>query len=141
MSKPFQICGGSIILYQGNEILLQQRKDNGCWGYHGGHVELGEFVEETAKRELFEETGLTAKSIDLLGVFSGPELHHIYPDGNEVYIVDVVYLCGSFAGDLAPQAAEVADLKWFDISHLPENISPPCRPALRAYLKKYSLQL
>lgn len=40
---------------------MQQRTDCGSWGYAGGSVELGESVEQTAERELFEETGLKAK--------------------------------------------------------------------------------
>lgn len=47
-------------------------------GLHGGRVELGEFVEEAAKRGLLEETGLTVNKIELFGAFFGPGLHHIY---------------------------------------------------------------
>lgn len=50
---------------------MQQRTDCGSWGYAGGSVELGESVEQTAKRELFEETGLKAQKLELLGVYSG----------------------------------------------------------------------
>jgi len=58
--KPFHLFGASVIIHKNGKILLQQRRDNKCWGYHGGRVELGEVVEEAVKRELFEETGLTA---------------------------------------------------------------------------------
>jgi len=135
MSKAFQSCGASVIIYKDKKILMQQRKDNKCWGYHGGHVELGEIVEETAKRELLEETGLTALSLELFGVFSGPELHHIYPDGNEVYIIDVVYLCDNFTGTLKKQESEVLALKWFDIDKIPANLSPPIKPALKKFIQ------
>jgi 8-oxo-dGTP pyrophosphatase MutT (NUDIX family) len=79
MGKVFQLCGASIILYRNNEVLLQKRTDNQCWGYHGGAIEVGEIVEDAAKRELFEETGLTANRIELYGVFSGPDQYHVYP--------------------------------------------------------------
>ncbi len=135
MRKIFQLFGASIIIYKENKILLQQRKDNKCWGYHGGKVELG---EEAAKRELFEETGLTAKSIELFGVFSGPELHHIYPDGNEVYIIDTVYLCNDFSGELKYQKSECIDLQWFDFDSIPDNLSPPIIPALKQFIALHS---
>lgn len=45
---------------------MQQRTDCGSWGYAGGSVELGESVEQTAERELFEETGLKAQKLELL---------------------------------------------------------------------------
>ena len=57
MGKKFQLCGASIITYKEGKVLLQKRKDNNCWGYHGGAVEMGEKVEDAARRELFEETG------------------------------------------------------------------------------------
>jgi mutator protein MutT len=135
MSKVFQSCGASVIIYRNKKILMQQRKDNKCWGYPGGHVELGEIVEEAAKRELREETGLTAISLELFGVFSGPELFHIYPDGNEVHIIDVVYLCNNFTGTLKHQESEVLDLQWFDFDEIPENLSPPIKPALRKFIE------
>jgi len=97
MGKQFQLCGASVIIYKRNEVLLQKRKDNGCWGYHGGAVEMGEKVEDAAMRELYEETGLIANDLVLYGVFSGPEQYHIYPDGNEAHIIDIVYLCDDFS--------------------------------------------
>ena len=39
-----------------------------------GGMEIGETAEETAKRELLEETGLVANTLELLGVFSGEGL-------------------------------------------------------------------
>ena len=65
-------------------ILLQKRSDNHCWGYAGGSVELDEVVEDAAKRELFEETGLIAEKLELFGVFSGKETHYVYPNGDEL---------------------------------------------------------
>lgn len=78
------VVGASVFIHTDSKLLLQKRKDNGCWADHGGCCELGETVEETAKRELFEETGLTANSLELLGVFSGKELFYTYPNGDMV---------------------------------------------------------
>ena len=134
--EPWHLFGASVIVYRNGKILLQQRQDNKCWGYHGGRVELGEFVEDAAKRELFEETGLTANTIELFGVFSGPELHHVYPDGNEVYIIDTVYICNDFSGTESLQAEECLDLQWFDFDSIPTNLSPPIIPALKNLLAR-----
>lgn len=130
MSKKFQLCGASVIIFKDKRILLQQRIDNKCWGYHGGCVELGENVEDAAKRELFEETHLIAKKLELYGVFSGPEQYHVYPDGNEAFIIDIVYLCDNFSGELHKQDEEVAELEWFDMNALPEKLSPPIKSTL-----------
>ena len=129
------LVGASVFVHKEGKLLLQKRKDNGCWADHGGCVELGETVEETAKRELHEETGLTAHSLELFGVFSGKELFYTYPNGDMVSIVSVAYLCEDFAGDLITQTNETTDLQWFGLDELPENISPPVKPALKRCLE------
>jgi ADP-ribose pyrophosphatase YjhB (NUDIX family) len=130
------IVGGSVIVYNDGKLLLQKRKDNGCWSIeHGGCVELGETVEETARRELLEETGLTANKLELLGVFSGEELYYTYPNGDMVSIIDIAYLCEDFSGDMITQTDETTDLRWFELNELPEQISPPVIPVLERCLE------
>ena len=123
--------GASVIVEDSKgRNLLEKRTDNHCWGYPGGSTELDEDVESAAKRELLEETGLIAESLDLFGVFSGKETHYVYPNGDEVSNVDIVYLCKRFSGELKCQEDEVEELRFFDAAHLPERISPPIRPAI-----------
>lgn len=123
--------GASVHIHKDGKFLLQKRGDSGCWGEHGGYLEIGETVEEAAKRELFEETGLTANSLEFFGVFSGKETFYTYPNGDKVANVDVAFLCEDFAGSAEADISEVTDLAWFDIDNLPENISPPSIPALK----------
>ena len=125
------VAGASVFVHKSGKLLLQKRKDNGCWGDHGGCCELGESVEDTARRELFEETGLTAHSLELLGVFSGKELDYTYPNGDMVSNVNIAYLCEDFTGDPVINTDETTSLQWFEIDSLPENISPPVIPALK----------
>ena len=106
--RPLLQVGASVIVEdKEGRILLQLRSDNHCWGYAGGSVELDEDVEEAAKRELFEETGLVAKELTLFGVFSGKDTHYVYPNGDEVSNVDIVYICKDYSGDLLCQEGEV----------------------------------
>ena len=124
--RPLMLVGASVIVVdKDNRILLQQRRDNGCWGYAGGSVELYETVEDAAARELLEETGLAARSLTLYGVFSGPESHYVYPNGDEVSCVDIVYICRDYTGTLTPPAEEVTRLAFFAPGQLPEPLSPP----------------
>lgn len=131
--RPLLQVGASVIVEnERGEVLLQKRADNHCWGYAVGSVELDKVVEEAAKRELLEETGLTARELTLFGVFSGKDTHYIYPNGDEVSNVDIVYLCTSYTGQLRCQESEVEELRFFPADDLPENLSPPIRrPLLR----------
>jgi 8-oxo-dGTP pyrophosphatase MutT (NUDIX family)/RimJ/RimL family protein N-acetyltransferase len=121
--------GACVFVHKEGKLLLQKRTDNGFWCSAGGGTELGETVEDTAKRELLEETGLTANSLELLGVFSGKELFYTYPNGDMVSNVSVAYLCEDFSGILVRETNETSDLQWFEIDDLPESISPPDKPA------------
>ena len=132
--RPLLQAGASVIVVdpQGN-ILLQRRTDNGCWGYAGGSVEPGEDTELAAGRELLEETGLRAEELELFGVFSGERQHYIYPNGDEVYNVDVVYLCRHWTGELCCQRGEVEELRWFSPDAIPRPLMPPNIPALEKF--------
>jgi len=129
---------GASVIVEDNKgrVLLQKRSDNHCWGYAGGSVELDEKVEDAAKRELFEETGLTANSLELFGVFSGEDTHYIYPNGDEVSNVDIVFICRDYSGELIRQEDEVDQLKFFDVEELPKQISPPIKIALNKWIEK-----
>ena len=131
-NTPILICGASVIvLNENNEILLQLREDSNCWGYAGGSVDINEVVEDAAKRELLEETGLVATELELFGIFSGEALYHVYPNGDEISAVEIVYLCRDYTG--VPQADMVETLKvrFFSIDALPENLFTPNLPALQ----------
>lgn len=132
--RPLLQVGASVIVEnEKGEVLLQKRADNHCWGYAGGSVELDEVVEEAAKRELFEETGLIALEMELFGVFSGPDTHYVYPNGDEVSNVDIVYLCRTYEGTLKCQESEVEELCFFSADALPNDLSPPIRKALKQW--------
>lgn len=132
--RPLLLVGASVIVEdEAGRILLERRSDNHCWGYAGGGVELDEDVEDAAKRELFEETGIIAEELELFGVFSGKDTHFIYPNGDEVSIIDIVYICKKFSGELKCQEDETEALGFFSIDELPENISPPIRRAFEKW--------
>ena len=132
--RPLLQVGASVIVEnETGEVLLQKRADNHCWGYAGGSVELDEAVEDAARRELFEETGLIALEMELFGVFSGKDTHYVYPNGDEVSNVDIVYLCRNYEGTLKCQEEEVEELRFFPADALPNSISPPVRRPLRQW--------
>ena len=130
-----QVGAGIIVEDEQGRVLLQLRSDNHCWGYCGGSMEIDEQAEETARRELLEETGLIAEELELFGVFSGPDYHYVYPNGDEVSNVDIVFLCRKYSGSLKCQEGEVDDLRFFAPDEIPENLSPPIAKPLMKWVE------
>ena len=58
-SRPIIMVGTGVLLLKEKEVLLQRRRDNGLWGIPGGSLEPGESLEEAARREVWEEVGLS----------------------------------------------------------------------------------
>ena len=60
---------------EGWKLLLIRRGGHpylGCWALPGGFADEGETIEQTAARELEEETGLSGLPLELVGVYSAP---------------------------------------------------------------------
>lgn len=123
--RPLIQVGASVLLEdRQGRLLLQLRTDNHQWSFSAaGSMEPGEAPEDTARRELLEETGLTARALELYGVYAGPEEHHVYPNGDEVYNVEFAYICRDWTGTLKCQAGEVEDLRFFAPDQLPPGLS------------------
>ena len=129
-------CAASIICVdKDGRILLGKRSDNKKWGYSGGAVEIDEYVEDCAKRELFEEMGLVAEELEFFFVNSGPEAHYIYPNGDEVSNFEVIYLCRKWHGEPKSLDGEMLDLQFFACDEIDlSEISPPIRRVVKKYI-------
>lgn len=90
-------------------LLHRNKKENdvhaGKWIGVGGKFEAGESPEECAKREIFEETGLTATKLELKGVITFPE----FTPGNDWYTY--VFRVPGFEGQVTENCPE-GELEW-----------------------------
>lgn len=132
---PLIMVGSCVVVTEGESLLLVKRNDNGLWGLPGGSLEPGESMEEVARRELFEETGLKAKELKLLDIYSGQELYYKYPHGDEVYNVIAAYVCEKFKGVMKPEESEVSEIRFFKLDEIPININPPDKPVIDCFTK------
>lgn len=58
--------GVGVFIFKDGKFLMQQRQGAhgaGTWSVPGGHLEFGESFEETARREVLEETGLEITNV------------------------------------------------------------------------------
>lgn len=92
---PLLQDGAALILLDAeNNVLVQQRMDNGKYGFSGGCQELGEELTDVAIRECYEEAGLLldkGKIIDVCEV-SGLSRRNSYPNGDVVVNNTALYI-------------------------------------------------
>lgn len=110
-------CSALIRDESGNKVLLTKRADNGQWCLPGGGVDPGETVEEACLREIDEETGLKARVIRLLGIYSDPNKLVEYPDGNKVQIVALSFEVEIVGGELG-LSNETTDFGYFTLAEI-----------------------
>jgi len=114
--RPY--VGVSIIVVRNGKVLLGKRKHShgaGRWQFPGGHLEFKESIEDCAKRELFEETGIHIKNIQV-----GPYTNDIF-DKEEKHYITLFVIAEYESGTPSvrePYKCEKWD--WFYWSELPE---------------------
>jgi 8-oxo-dGTP diphosphatase len=110
--------GVAIIVVKDSKILLGKRLNShgsGTWQFPGGHLEFGESIEDCAKRELFEETGLTIRNIRF-----GPYTNDIFKTEQKHYITLFV-IADYDSGTVTVKEPNKSDKwGWFSWSQLPE---------------------
>ena len=133
-------CAASVICVdEAGRMLLGKRSDDHLWGYSGGSVEIDERVEDCAKRELYEEMGIIAEELIFFCVNSGPEAHHVYPNGDEVSNFEIVYLCRKWQGTPENRDGEMEALRFFSPDEIRlDEISPPIRTVVADYIHRFS---
>jgi ADP-ribose pyrophosphatase YjhB (NUDIX family) len=134
--RPIILAGAVVfVIDRDGKILLQQCKHPaGYWAVPGGIMELGESVEDTARRELYEETRLQAGTLHLINVYSGPQYFSVAPNGDRFYTVTTAFYTTEITGDLVVDPLESLDFRFFRPDALPENIVETHRQMLRDFL-------
>ncbi len=100
------------------QILLIRHVNGGHWAFPKGHVEKGETEEETALREILEETGL-AVTLD-----NSYRQVVSYSPRKDV-MKDVVYFVAYVSSDSdgVAQEGEISQIRWVDMHSAVEYVS------------------
>lgn len=121
MPDVVHVAASGIVHNGKGEVLLEKRADNGWWGLPGGHVDVGESVEQAAIREILEETGIRVRIRRLVGIYSDPRYNVIgaYSDGL-IHFVLVIFECEYLSGEIEV-SEESTEVAYFPARNLPVN--------------------
>lgn len=115
--KTRPLIGVAIIVVRDGRVLLGKRRNShgaGTWQFPGGHLEYGESIEACARRELFEETGLT-----IVRMQRGPFTNDVFEDEQKHYVTLFV-IADRTAGDVRLKEPDKCERwEWFRWSQLP----------------------
>lgn len=122
--------GVGILVVRQGKLLLGRRLGShgaGTWSLPGGKLEYGESIEECARRELKEETGLDLGAVEL-----GPYTNDVFSDVQEHYVTLFVLArnCQGEPVNLEPHKCE--GWSWFSWSALPEPLFAPLESLRRS---------
>lgn len=138
--RPLILIGVLVMIFDENHrLLLKHRTDDGTWDFPGGFMEMGESTEETARREVLEETGLEIGEMTLFKIFAGQEFFYTYPNGDQVFAVSPVYVTNAAHGTLQPDGDEGSEVRFFPINELPTEMLPNVRMMIESFLQSHSM--
>lgn len=123
--------GVGIFLEKGGKVLLGRRHEDpekadselsgeGTWTLPGGGMKYRESPEETACREVKEETDIVIKEEDL-------EKVSVTDDRTEdAHFITIGFFCDTFQGEAeVMEPEEIVQWKWFDTDNLPSPLFKP----------------
>ncbi len=103
-----------IVEVEGGIVLIERSNEPRGWALPGGFIDYGERVEDGARREVMEETGLVVELTALLGVYSDPSRD---PRQHNLSVVYIGRAEGTPVG-----ADDASDAKVFALDALPETL-------------------
>lgn len=113
-NRPNHI-GAAVVIEWAGKILLERRADSDTWAFIGGGLRTDETLEDCARREVLEETGitLTAQELTFVKLCDDPTRIAAYPDGNVLRIITVVYKAVLKEAPVLRVSEESHELRFF----------------------------
>src|ERR1700694_4287797 len=95
------------------------RRGRMLWSLPKGHIELGETAEQTAIREVAEETGIQGSVLPALGSID----YWFVTEGRRVHKTVHHYLMRFLGGELSDDDVEVSEVAWVPLKELPSRLA------------------
>jgi ADP-ribose pyrophosphatase YjhB (NUDIX family) len=115
---PLPISGiAAVVFDEQRRVLLVRSADSGQWTLVTGCLEPGEQPAVGAMREVAEETGVTVAVERMLGVEALG--HSQLPNGDQLYILNIGFLCRYIGGKARVNDDESSEVGWFDPAEVP----------------------
>ena len=131
VSKEKERCYGIIPLHfyeQGVQAFLIQHLNGKHWGFPKGHPKEGESFQQTAERELFEETGLQVEQY--LPYPPLIETYYYHSKEKELIFKEVTFFVAKVSSNLQLDTDEVIQGQWFPLKTLLKTVTFPCQKKL-----------
>ena len=123
MKQPIVGVGVGVVVVRDRKILLGRRLGKlgyGTWGFPGGGVEFKETIEECSRRELEEETGMTAEGFRK--IYFDTNFH---PEENYHCVTLFTEAYGLQGEPVVCEPNKCSEWRWFDWSDLPSPLFLP----------------
>ena len=116
-----------VVVRRPGEILLTRKPQwvEGRYSLVAGFMEMGESLEETAAREVLEETGIVIDNIRYVGSQAWPFPSQLMAGFTADYV----------SGEIVIEQSELEDVRWFPVDDLPKL--PPKRSIARYLIDNY----
>ncbi len=118
-----------LLLEKDGKFLFLKRQNTGYrdgdYGMPSGHLEDGESLDECIIRETKEEIGIDVKDVEMMVVV------HTHDD-----YLDFMFKATEWDGEIQNcEEEKCAEMKWFGLDELPDNITPEIKAGIETYLK------
>ena len=128
----------AIVTDELGRILLIKRRDNTLWALPGGGHDIGETIEQTAVREVKEETGLDVEVTGITGIYTNPAHVVAFTNGEVRQQFSLCFTTTVLGGELAIDH-ESSDIAWTAPADLDAlNMHPSMRLRISHYLESRS---
>lgn len=132
--------GVGIMILKNNKVLLGRRHGDpkkaqsllhgeGTWTMPGGKLHFKEHLEDAARREIFEETGLRVNKEKLKIINISNDIVE------DAHFITIGFLCQDFKGEPeVMEPDEIVEWRWFELNNLPDPIFFPSGKILKKFL-------